>query len=193
MKILLNNWVLDQVDMTDPISRAGCYTEYMELFSGQEHYKLLRYLGELLKGSFIEIGTHCGSSGLCMAYNTGTDLLTYDVVDEKLKDYSDIKNIEFQVRNFFNDNERHERIISSDLIFIDASHDGELELKIYDWLVKNEYKGITIWDDIKVDHRMEGFWNNSKIKHTKIDISKYGHITGTGAILFSDDVEFILE
>ena len=50
----------------------------------------------------------------------------------------------------------------------------------YDWLIKINYKGLLLFDDIHLNNEMRTFWNN--IIHKKEDISHIGHITGTGVV-----------
>ena len=51
----------------------------------------------------------------------------------------------------------------------------------------NNFKFITIWDDIHLNEEMKIFWHG--VGQNKMDVSDYGHITGTGIIFFSDDIE----
>ena len=47
------------------------------------------------------------------------------------------------------------------------------------------------WDDIHLNEQMRVFWEN--VTDKKIDVTKYGHVTGTGIINFSKDMEIILK
>jgi hypothetical protein len=82
------------------------------------------------------------------------------------------------VGDFFND----PTMLSSPLLFVDVTHDGALEQKILNHLISNNYKGLTVWDDIHLNTPMERFW--SGVKQEKRDLSKLGHWSGTGAIIF---------
>jgi predicted O-methyltransferase YrrM len=196
-KIELSNSVLDNLDMKSHVNKIGCYHEYFILESGKEHYRLLRYLASKIDTHIIEIGTHCGSSAVALSIDTNHEIITYDVVDVKIKDLSEISNIRFKLTEFMNDLENKELILNSKMIFIDAPHDGIYEKKCYDWLVENNYKGLVVWDDINLNDEMRNFWEtyvipeNSNFK--KMDVTKYGHITGTGITNFSDDLEIILK
>ena len=77
------------------------------------------------------------------------------------------------------------------MIFIDAPHDGMYEKKCYEWLQKNNFTGIAVWDDIHLNAAMENFWQS--ITHTKIDVTRYGHVTGTGVVNFSNNLEIVLK
>lgn len=72
-------------------------------------------------------------------------------------------------------------LLSADLILVDVNpHDGIKEQQIYDFLIKSEYKGLVIWDDIFLSRfpGMVRFWAN--IGTEKYDITKLGNPTGTG-------------
>jgi hypothetical protein len=55
-------------------------------------------------------------------------------------------------------------------------------------LVRNNWKGMMVCDDIHYFEGMRRFW--SEVSHKKVDLSKYGHSAGTGCILFGADIEF---
>jgi hypothetical protein len=188
-KIKLENSVLDALDMDSLIPIIGTYHNYFPLFSGQEHYRLLRYLGQQIQGNIVEIGTHAGTSAIALAADNNYTVLTYDIVDEKLKDHSDQLNIIFRLTDYSTDSEYEDFILSSKMIFIDAPHNGSFERDCYSWLKKKGYKGLTIWDDIHLNADMKSFW--ADVDLPKEDITKYGHITGTGVIYFTKDIELI--
>jgi hypothetical protein len=188
-KIKLENSVLDALDMDSLIPIIGTYHNYFPLFSGQEHYRLLRYLGQQIQGNIVEIGTHAVTSAIALAADNNYTVLTYDIVDEKLKDHSDQLNIIFRLTDYSTDSEYEDFILSSKMIFIDAPHNGSFERDCYSWLKKKGYKGLTIWDDIHLNADMKSFW--ADVDLPKEDITKYGHITGTGVIYFTKDIELI--
>lgn len=185
--IYLDNETLDDIDMSDDIKVIGCYGEYYDKPSGQEHYRLLKYFAKNIDGPIIEIGTHCGTSAVALATATEHEVITYDIDDVKLNNLNHIKNLKFRICEFNTDDDYKEKILNSKMIFIDAPHTGQFEQMCYEWLVDNNYKGITIWDDIHLNEEMEMFWYG--VEHNKMDVTDYGHITGTGIIFFSDDVE----
>lgn len=191
MKITLNNSVLDALDMDSFVHELCVYQNYFVMNSGQEHYRLIRYLASKIESNVIEIGTHAGSSAIAMSLDTKYTVLTYDIVDEKCKRYDHFENIIFKIQEYQTDTEKEEFILGSKMIFIDAPHNGFFERSCYEWLKQKNYKGITVWDDIHLNDHMISFW--SDVDLPKIDLSKYGHITGTGLIDFSSDIEFILE
>jgi hypothetical protein len=188
MKIKLENSVLDSLDMKSLESKITTYHDYFTLMSGQEHYRLLRYLAKEINGPIVEIGTHAGTSVVALSSGTDHPIVTYDIVNEKHRSYDDLKNTTFRICEFNEDSEYLDFILSSKMIFIDAPHNGSFEMFCYNWLKQNNYKGLTIWDDIHLNEPMREFWK--LVDLPKQDISKYGHITGTGAIFFSNDITF---
>lgn len=188
-KIKLENSTLDALSMDSLLTVIGTYHDYFTLHSGQEHYRLLRYLGSQIDGNIVEIGTHAGTSAIALAIDSNHTILTYDIVDEKLKDHSDRTNIIFRLADYSTDTEYESFILSSKMIFIDAPHNGAFERECYNWLKEKGYKGFTVWDDIHLNAEMVSFWNDVDLP--KQDITKYGHITGTGVVYFSKDVEIV--
>lgn len=191
MKITLNNATLDSLDMESGLEHLSTYQNYFTLPSGQEHYRLVRYLASQIDSNVVEVGTHAGSSAIAMSLDTKHTILTYDIVEMKGKNYDYIKNIIFRLTEYQNDSEYLEFILNSKMIFIDAPHNGLFERELYAWLKEKQYKGMTVWDDIHLNEDMKSFWNDVDLP--KLDITKYGHITGTGVIYFSNDTELVLE
>ena len=191
MKITLSNTLLDALDMKSIEPKITTYHDYFTLPSGQEHYRLLRYLAKEINGSIVEIGTHAATSVVALSADTTQPIVTYDIVNEKQREFEDLTTVTFRLCEFSDDVEYRDFILSSSMIFIDAPHNGTFELFCYQWLKDNGYKGLTIWDDIHLNKPMREFW--SSVELPKQDISKYGHITGTGAIFFSDNVQLELK
>lgn len=191
MKITLSNTTLDALDMKSIEPKITTYYDYFTLPSGQEHYRLLRYLAKKIAGPIVEIGTHAATSVVALSADTTQPIVTYDIVDEKHREFEDLTTVTFRLCEFSDDAEYRDFILSAPMIFIDAPHDGAFEMFCYQWLKDNGYKGLTIWDDIHLNEPMRQFW--SRVTLPKQDLSKYGHITGTGAIFFGDDVKFELK
>jgi hypothetical protein len=51
-----------------------------------------------------------------------------------------------------------------------------------DYLTKNNYNGIVIFDDIRTNTELAKIWNS--ITQEKIDITDIGHGSGTGIVFF---------
>ena len=188
MKITLDNEILDALDMKSIESKLTTYHGYFNDPSGRDHYRLLRYLAKQINGPIVEIGTHVATSVVALSADTTYPIVTYDIENIKQREFEDLTTVTFRICEFSNDTEYRDFILAASMIFIDAPHDGAFETFCYQWLKDNGYKGLTIWDDIYLNEPMRQFW--SQVDLPKQDISKYGHITGTGAIFFGDDVEF---
>lgn len=168
-----------QIDLTkiNFVSNNKNLRHDIDQMPGVEHYRLLCYLSTLVNNTYIyELGTWTGGSALCLAYNKSNYVISYDI--KHLVEVERQNNIEFRQGDYKHD----KQLLKSPLIFIDVTHDGYLEKEIYDYLTNNNYKGITIWDDIKLNEPMKDFW--SLVKHEKRDLTKWGHYFGTGVIIF---------
>jgi hypothetical protein len=144
---------------------------------GVEHYRLLCQLSMWFNNTTIyELGTWIGAGTICMAYNKTNRVVSYDI-DYRV-DLMRLPNMEFRLGDYKKDPE----LLKSPFIFVDVSHDGTLEREIYKYLCDNNYKGLTVWDDINLNPEMRSFW--ADVKHDKRDISRYGHYSGTGVIFF---------
>jgi predicted O-methyltransferase YrrM len=166
--------------------------KYICSFPG-EHYRLLGAIVEELKPQIIiEIGTYTGASSLVMKkyLNNDCKLITYDITpwdqfantgiriedfDEKLEqkivDLTQKENYELELG----------LIQRADLIFIDAAKDGIMEKVLCDFFDETRFKKspIIIFDDIKFLSMIK-VWR--EIKHPKIDITSFGHWSGTGIV-----------
>jgi len=145
--------------------------------AGVEHYRLMCLMSTWFNNTTLyELGTWIGAGSICLAYNKTNKIISYDI--NYIVDLERQPNMEFRVGDLFTDKD----MLKSPFLFIDVSHDGILEKKIYQHLLDNNYKGLTVWDDIHLNPQMKDFW--SSVTTEKRDISKYGHYSGTGAIIF---------
>jgi len=158
------------------------------------HYPLLTYLAsQIHNGKIVELGTQAGFSALALSTNKTNRVLTYDVVD--VFNLRELSNVERRIGNIFEIGEEEE-LLDADLVFVDTEHTGEFEKQVYDYLVKNHYRGLLLLDDIHLNDDMEEFWKS--ITTTKHDITQIGHnkchrkhdrICGTGLVDFSGRVQ----
>lgn len=150
---------------------------------GLEHYKLLAYISnQQVSGTRIaDLGSREGMSAMALSYNPGVEVISYDITLErifpKIRDISNIKFIESDV--FL----KIEEILSCGVILIDIDpHDGKQEQMLYNIFKDQNYKGLTIWDDIHLNDGMNRFWDNVDL--IKQDVTALGHHSGTGIIEF---------
>lgn len=196
---LPTNAELDAIDMSSIVSQFNNGPEIGLLTapSGVEHYRFLTWLTNRNKDddpmmSIADIGTFRGYSALCLASNPENEVNSYDIDLSKLeikgftfgKPYFSYNGIQFY--QMAHDSLFDGTICNADIIFVDAWHEGKVENQIYDYLLKKNWKGLLIFDDINHDNfpGMREFWNS--IEHPgKVDITHIGHHSGTGLIDFS--------
>jgi len=112
------------------------------------HYGLLGYISSLVDNQrIIEMGTRFGFSALAMSINETNKVTSYDIV-ERGQSLIVKPNLHFRLLNLLEEENSHV-ILESDILFVDiAPHNGVDEKQITDYLIANNYKGITLWHDI---------------------------------------------
>ncbi|MHA1694355.1 MAG: O-methyltransferase [Candidatus Helarchaeota archaeon] len=181
-----------KVDLDDICNKMTGTPYYPNIWPG-EHYKLLAGFIIALKPKLvIEIGTDKGLSALTIKKFLLDDskLVTFDIIpwnnfsDTCLSD-SDFNNNFIQ---YVDDVSEYSTMLkykhlfkSADFIFLDAAKDGKMEYKFLENLEKTGYKPnlILLLDDIRL-WNMLAFWR--KIKYPKLDLTSFGHWSGTGLI-----------
>ena len=156
---------------------------------GKEHYKLLAYLSTLYNNSDIfDIGTYYGYSALALAFgNASNSILSFDIARKGSPPTLD--NISYYFDNLMEPaglDLWKERLLRSPLIMLDIDpHEGTREYNFYLWLRDNNYQGIVVCDDIiHFDDMRNNFWDKVAPEH-KLDITRFGHWSGTGVIFFN--------
>jgi len=164
---------------------------------GKQHYKLLSYLSTLYKNSnIIDIGTHKGSSALALSFEKSNTVHTYDIINKiqgiefQRKLFSEKDNIVRHYENLWDNLNNHRKfLLSCPLIFVDIDpHEGKDELIFYYYMMSINYPGILIFDDVHYFEGMRKFWSQVDNKH-KYDLTKYGHFSGTGVVIFNDSIK----
>jgi hypothetical protein len=154
--------------------------------AGNQHYQLLSTIAESCpQGTkFLEIGTRIGMSSLAILQGGNVALTTCDLEDNipegrSIKAFPEIR---FLVKDGF-------ELLESepwDIIFIDVDpHDGVQERRMISKLIEMDFKGILLLDDIHLNPEMQSFWDWIPVGR-KVDLSRFGHSSGTGAVLFGD-------
>jgi hypothetical protein len=190
MKIKLKKSILDAKNLSDITDVPSYSLPYFNQPAGQEHYKLLVYLSQYFNNCLIsDIGTHSGASALALSQNLSNKVFSLDVVNHR-NGNSFPSNIEFCIGNFKTEENIQKKILSSSLILLDIDHQYINEQWMYEFLVRNDWKGMLLCDDIHYFQPLHKFWAN--IKHPKYDLTRYGHSSGTGCVLFGDDIELEL-
>lgn len=179
----------EKVRMDD---RTNNEPDWTSIWPG-EHYRLLLGLVRALQPStVIEIGTFTGMGSLAIlqALPETAKLRTFDIVP-----WDQIPNTHLRSADF---NERFQQVVAdvsapngiepyralfedADFVFIDGPKDGVTEARILLALETLHFRKspIVMFDDIRV-MTMIGIWR--AIAKPKLDISSFGHWSGTGLI-----------
>lgn len=198
MNIKITLEELNNIDMSyceDYTKWKTTHSKYFTDVAGQEHYRLLAFLSEVVyeysKKPYIDIGTYLGYSALALSKHPSSKVITYDIIDcipDIGYTMKSIDRIEPRITDCLNE---MNTLLNSDLICLDVDpHDGIQEVEIVKALKDAGYKGLLVVDDIHINKGMTAFWNN--IDLLKYDISKYGHYSGTGLVVF-DPSRFTIE
>lgn len=169
--------------------------KYITTYPG-EHYKLLASVIDTLAPRLvIEIGTYTGASSLVMKkyLPKNSKIITYDVIP-----WNKIENTGFSENDFdcmleqkiVDISKRENYLLESniiskaDFIFVDAAKDGIMERLLCSFFdnTKFEKSPIILFDDIKFIEMIQ-IWG--EIKHPKIDLTSFGHWSGTGIVSWS--------
>jgi len=178
------------IDLRDVSARLPKPPYFPDIWPG-EHYKLLAgFMRALRPHLAIEIGTSTGISALSMR-SQGVRLVTYDI--RPWQSYPDtvLQDVDFtgdglsQIvgdlgeLSFFQT--QRELLMQADWIFIDATHDGLLEKKLLNLLATLPFPKapFILFDDIRV-WTMLRMWRD--IEYPKLDLTSFGHWSGTGLI-----------
>jgi len=177
-------------------ARTNSQTDFLNLWPG-ETYKLLASLVQVVQPQLIvEIGTGVGASALAMKQTLPPSgkILTFDIAAASTFDGNVLQEGDFADRRLVQYVEdisdptvlaRHRaELESADLIYLDAAKDGRLEQTILDaferlcftkrvWLVCDD---IRVWNMIKT-------WR--QVRRPKLDLTSFGHWTGTGLVEWS--------
>jgi hypothetical protein len=180
------------------------YREYLswntaaeKWFVEETQYKLLNFVAKqialfphIIETSpyIADLGTLYGASALALgADNPHSYIRTYDIINHipagelSCKDLGNIAVVHADCLLHINE------FTDADLIHLDIDpHDGIQEQRLLDLLIRNDFKGLLICDDIHLSASMESFWDRINLK--KFDITHLGHWSGTGIVVFNDKV-----
>ncbi len=152
---------------------------------GYEHYKLLALISHLLEpgSKILEIGTRWGVSAVALSANKNVKVVTCDLVDQ-LGDHENLRNVENIEYIIADGYDILDACHEYPFIFIDVDpHDGIQETKMIQKLIDLNYKGYVLLDDIHLNQDMQNFWDSISVRK-KIDLTEFGHWSGTGLLIF---------
>ena len=175
----LNNSILDSIDLLEYETELAPFVKkYFFLNSGVEHYRLLAHISTYYENeTILDIGTFKGGSALALSFNNNNKVISIDIEDH-LESNINRSNIEFKILNIL---DYPKLIQQSKLIMLDTAHDGLFEKEFYTYLIKSNWNGIMIADDIHLNKPMKRWWKLIDNKY-KYDITRFGHWSGTGLI-----------
>jgi len=189
---------------------ASCHIDtctdnpFVNAFPG-DHYRLLAGLITKLDRSsgpltLIDIGTHLGTSARMMLdYSSPKDrVFTFDIASWETNQGTVLTQEDFDTRltQYVEDLqelpvwEKHKELIrNADFIMCDGPKDGKFEQKIYNLLSTLDFPVKPRWlflDDIRWASEMIS-WRS--IESPKIDLTSFGHFSGTGLVNISKGLE----
>jgi predicted O-methyltransferase YrrM len=185
------------VSMSSVVERMKAPPFYPNVWPG-EHYKLLAGLVSIVQPRVVvEIGTATGLSALAMRdyLPNGARLITFDIIPwDKFSDTclcaEDFTNGAItQLIGDISDprvmSQHADVFQSADIIFMDGPKNGSFERVLLERLAKIDLPktALLVLDDIRV-WNMLSIWRD--IKRPKLDITSFGHWSGTGLIEWSD-------
>jgi hypothetical protein len=174
--------LIDLSQYSEQSKNTGAPVHWFYLPAGREHYRLLAFISQQVQNKeLVDIGTYQGSSAIALAFNQKNRVISFDLFKNSLIDLINIKNIQFKIDNVLSDIYTS-ILLNSPVIFLDTDHDGVFEQLLYDHLHNIGYEGILILDDIHLNSEMKFFWNS--ISKEKYDLTKKGHWSGTGIVIF---------
>jgi len=187
--ITLNHAVIDSFDLSQLQKYTSWHTntQYFNLSPGKEHYKLLAFFSKTMTcPTLIDVGTYLGYSAIAMSYDSSKVVYSFDVCnnipENNFFTVKDVRSIRLSTEPYLDKLE--ELVKHTDFILLDIDHTGTFEKTFLDKLREINYKGILMMDDIHLNDEMKAVWNS--ISERKYDISKYGHWSGTGLVVFDE-------
>jgi|TARA_B100000900_G_scaffold201637_1_gene170957 hypothetical protein len=185
--------------------RIDCDASTANAFPG-DHYRILAGLIYNLDRSngplsLIDIGTSCGLSARTMLdYSPDEDKVeTFDVANwlDNPTTYLTEKDFETRLTQHIQDLKETEvfsryakMLCEADFIMCDGPKDGEFEMKFYTLLSTLDLPKKPRWlllDDIRFPSEMVS-WR--MIDSPKIDLTSFGHFSGTGLVNISEGLKF---
>ena len=180
-----------EMDLSDISQRMTSTPRWPDVWPG-EHYRLLAgFVAHLQPTTVVEVGTHTGLSALSLKkyLPQGSKLVTFDLLkwDEipgtslTRGDFEDGRLVQV-LANLADPGafrEHADLLAGAELIFVDGPKDGRFEPAFAEQLGKLPFRTPpwVIFDDIR-DLNMLQFWRD--IQYPKLDLSSFGHWTGTG-------------
>lgn len=173
-------------------------SQFLNIFPG-EHYRLLNAIVKASESkNIVEIGTATGLSALAMQESVSdVSVITYDIVEwDKFPTHFDKTDLDgIRMRQIIGDlsedvffEQNYDILNKADIIFMDAPKDDIFEYKMANklsTLTKKDFRLLVI-DDIQFVNMID-FWRS--IACPKIDMTSFGHWSGTGVVDIRDGLK----
>ena len=191
---------------------VGDYFPFWDMNRYHKYYKILAYLSTFYDNEIlVDIGTRRGHSAASLAYNENNVVYTYNDREDEVPEndvFEKMTNIKpfilsnyhgaGDLGNILGEDEHKNILLKSSLIFMDVDpHDGRKETALFDFLVDNDYRGITLWDDIAFQlatwfERVKHIVN--RLPHlTCCDLNDYSWSDGSTGVICFGGQEVILK
>lgn len=189
--IVINKERVDDIDLTSLYPYLAWNPQYLQFFMqppGQEAYKLLGYISMHSAGVITDIGTQHGSSALALSLNSQVFVETYDKFklvpdNNQVQTIMNKPNIKYRILSA---QSIISKIAESNVVYLDINtNDGIEETKFIQKLLELKFQGLLILDDIKLNTAMKKVWEDVPKHLKKLDVTEYGHWSGTGIIVFN--------
>ena len=198
---------------------VGDYFPFWDMYRYNKYYKILAYLSTFYDNEIlVDIGTRRGHSAASLAYNENNVVYTYNDREDEVPEndvFEKMTNIKpfilsnyheedndgrgaGDLGNILGEDEHKNILLKSSLVFMDVDpHDGRKETALFDFLVDNDYRGITLWDDIAFQlatwfERVKHIVN--RLPHlTCCDLNDYSWSDGSTGVICFGGQEVILK
>lgn len=173
--------------------RSGGSPRWFDVFPG-EHYHMLTTLTNVLKPRTVwEFGTDTGMGTVALLEGMGQGGVIYtvdlDPISKKCNPWLNLQDLDSgSIKQVVSDMKAPElfsrfeqQLAAADLIFVDGPKDGFTEVTFLDLLSKVPFlhSPLIVFDDIRLMN-MLGPWR--AIKQAKMDLTSFGHWSGTGLV-----------
>lgn len=153
-------------------------------FCHELQYKIIYSISNIFEEElFLDLGTCMGASAVAMAASGKNNVVSCDISDSLIDlTVPNIKFIKARAQDLVVD-----MCKDSTFIVLDVDpHDGVQEKEIMELLIHHKFNGILLCDDIAPYPfpKMNDWWNS--INLPKINMTDFGHKTGTGVVFFNE-------
>ena len=184
----LNKETLDALNLSNDAAllKGTEVKKYYEQPAGAEHYRLLSQLSNSYDNILIlDIGTREAGSALALSSNAKNRVISFDISADTEQYRVTKENIEYRIENILESPDGEKLLQEAKIILLDTLHDGTFETQFFERLKRVGFNGLLIADDIRAYKELVAWF--SAIELPKLDVTPYGHWSGTGIVFFNPD------